>query len=145
VSARVHGVKAMLDLHLEWVVLHVNVWNMFNLVSGTTFFKNCNFVLTPWINSSHLFINFMHTHFHYIFQKLLDIGISQSFHLNLVHDKGILWEECCPHWFIFTLFVLMQQPTLFVLFLSSANGTHIVGFASNMLFFFYDYRKSLEH
>ncbi len=35
----VHGFKAMLDLHLEWVVLQVDVRNAFNLVSRTTIFK----------------------------------------------------------------------------------------------------------
>jgi hypothetical protein len=28
----VHGVKIMLGLHLEWVLLHVDVRNTFNLV-----------------------------------------------------------------------------------------------------------------
>jgi len=32
------GVRAMLDLHLEWVVLHVNVRNVFNLVFRTTIY-----------------------------------------------------------------------------------------------------------
>jgi hypothetical protein len=36
----VHGVKIMLDLHLEWVVvLQVDVQNIFNLVSWTTIFQ----------------------------------------------------------------------------------------------------------
>jgi hypothetical protein len=34
-----HGVRAMLDLHLEWVVLQVDVRNMFNLISQTTIFQ----------------------------------------------------------------------------------------------------------
>jgi hypothetical protein len=30
----------MLDLHLEWVVLHVDVRNAYNLVSQATIFKD---------------------------------------------------------------------------------------------------------
>jgi hypothetical protein len=36
----IHGVRAMLDLHLEWVVLHVDVRNAYNLVSQATIFKD---------------------------------------------------------------------------------------------------------
>jgi len=61
------------------------------------FFKSCNLVLTLWINFSHLFVSFMCTHLHYISRRLLGMGISLSFHLSLIHDKGILWEECCLH------------------------------------------------
>jgi hypothetical protein len=34
----VHGVEVMLNLHLEWVVLHMDVQNMFNSVFQTTIF-----------------------------------------------------------------------------------------------------------
>jgi hypothetical protein len=34
----VHGVKAMLNLHPEWVVLQMDIQNMFYLVSPTTIF-----------------------------------------------------------------------------------------------------------
>jgi hypothetical protein len=61
------------------------------------FFKSYSLVLALWINFSHLFIGFMHTHLHYISWRLLGMGISLSFHLNLVHERGILWEECCLH------------------------------------------------
>jgi hypothetical protein len=60
-------------------------------------FKSCGFLLTPWISFSHLFIGFMHVHFHYIFQRFLGTGISLSFYPSLVHSKGILLEECCLH------------------------------------------------
>jgi hypothetical protein len=35
----VHGVCAMLDLHLDWVLLHVHVYNAFNYISHTTIFQ----------------------------------------------------------------------------------------------------------
>jgi hypothetical protein len=35
----VHGVKAMLDLHSEWVVLQVDVQNTFNSVSQIAIFQ----------------------------------------------------------------------------------------------------------
>jgi hypothetical protein len=59
------------------------------------FFRSCDFLLAFWISFSHLFIGFMHAHLHYVFQRLLGRGISLSFHLSLVHNRGILWEECC--------------------------------------------------
>ncbi len=61
------------------------------------FFNSCGLLLAPWINFSHLFIDFIHVHLHYIFRKLLGIGISLSFHPSLVYDKGIFWGECCLH------------------------------------------------
>jgi len=61
------------------------------------FFKSCDFLLVPCIKFSHLFVSFMHTHLHYISQKLFSTKISLSFHLSLVHDKGIFWEGCCLH------------------------------------------------
>jgi hypothetical protein len=54
-------------------------------------------VVAPWISFSHLFVDFMHVDLRYISLSLLGIGISLSFHLSLVHDKGIFWEECCLH------------------------------------------------
>jgi hypothetical protein len=54
------------------------------------FFKSYNILLTPWISFSHLFIDFIYAHLHYIFRRLLSMGIWLSFHLSLVHDKGIL-------------------------------------------------------
>jgi hypothetical protein len=35
----VHGIRAMLDLHPNWVVLNVDVYNAFNLVSWSTNFQ----------------------------------------------------------------------------------------------------------
>ncbi len=35
----VYGVRITLDLHPEWVVLHVDVQNAYNLVSQATIFK----------------------------------------------------------------------------------------------------------
>jgi hypothetical protein len=35
----VHSVQGMLNLHLDWVVLQVNVHNAFNLVSRSTIFQ----------------------------------------------------------------------------------------------------------
>jgi len=35
----VHGVRPMLDLHLEWVVLKVDVQNTFNSIFQTTIFQ----------------------------------------------------------------------------------------------------------
>jgi len=70
---------------------------MFNLVLEQPFFKSCNLVLAPWINFSYFLVSFMHTHLHYISQRFLNMGISLSFHLSLVHDREILWEECRLH------------------------------------------------
>jgi hypothetical protein len=42
----VHGVKDVLDLHSEWVVLQVDVWNVFNLIFGTTFFQELKFYIS---------------------------------------------------------------------------------------------------
>jgi hypothetical protein len=39
----VHGIQVMLDLHLDWVVLHVDVHNAFNLVSLLAIFKSYDF------------------------------------------------------------------------------------------------------
>jgi hypothetical protein len=36
----VHVVKTMLDLHLEWVVLQVDVQNMFNSISQIAIFQD---------------------------------------------------------------------------------------------------------
>jgi hypothetical protein len=40
-----------------------------------SFFKNCDFVLAPWINFFHFFVGFTHAHLHNIFQQLLNMGI----------------------------------------------------------------------
>jgi len=34
------------------------------------FFRSYGLLLTPWINFSHLFVDFMHTHLQYIFRRL---------------------------------------------------------------------------
>jgi len=35
----VHGVRAMLDIHSKWVVLHVDVRNVFNSIFQASIFK----------------------------------------------------------------------------------------------------------
>jgi hypothetical protein len=35
----VHGIQMMLDLHLNWVVLQVDIRNSFNLVSQSAIFQ----------------------------------------------------------------------------------------------------------
>jgi hypothetical protein len=99
------------------------------------FFKSYSFLLTPWINFSHLFVNFMHAHFHYISCRLLNTRISLSFHLNLVHDKGSLRGVL----FALTHFCVLHpitttHPTC--VFPLLVDDTHIVGLASDVLFFF---------
>ncbi len=39
----VHGIQTMLNFHPNWVVLHVDVFNTFNLMSQLAFFKSYNF------------------------------------------------------------------------------------------------------
>jgi hypothetical protein len=39
VKIMVHGVQAMLNLHPNWLVLQVDVYNIFNLVSQLTIFQ----------------------------------------------------------------------------------------------------------
>ncbi len=41
-----------------------------------------------WIIFLHLFDDFRHAHPHYIFVRLFDMGISQSFRRSYVHDMG---------------------------------------------------------
>jgi len=41
----VHGIQMMLDLHLDWVVLQVDIHNSFNLVSQSTIFQELWFSL----------------------------------------------------------------------------------------------------
>jgi len=63
-------------LHPNWVVLHVDIRNTFKLVTQSTFFKGYDFRSILLINFPHLFDDFMHTHPHYIFLKLPNMGIS---------------------------------------------------------------------
>jgi hypothetical protein len=70
----VHGVKAMLDIHLKWVVLYVDVWNVFNSISQVAIFKKSWSSIGTLDQLSHLFIGFMHTHLHYIFSKVFKHG-----------------------------------------------------------------------
>jgi hypothetical protein len=42
----VHGIQKMLDLHLNWVVLEVNVHNAFNLVSWLVIFQELQSLLS---------------------------------------------------------------------------------------------------
>ncbi len=96
--------------------LYVGVRNVFNLIFQTFISQNF-FISTSWINFVHLFISFTHIHFHYIFQMFLNFKILQPFHSNLIHDRKILWEECCLLQLIFALTILQQQFILLVFFL----------------------------
>jgi hypothetical protein len=66
----------MLDLHLDWVVLHVNVHNAFNSVAWSTICRSYSLHLVLWIKFSQLFDDFMCAHPHYIFFKLPNMEIS---------------------------------------------------------------------
>ncbi len=109
------------------------------------FFKSCSLLLTPWIIFSHLFVDFMHAHLHYISSRLLGTRISLSFHLSLVHDMGIFWEECCLYQLIFAFSLLLQQPTLLVFFLCWQMICTQLVLLRMCYLFFYDYKKSLAH
>jgi len=40
----VHGIQTMLNLHLDWVVLKVDVYNAFNLMSWLNIFQELLFL-----------------------------------------------------------------------------------------------------
>jgi hypothetical protein len=42
----VHGIRTMLNLHLDWVVLKVDVYNAFNLMSRSDIFQELLFSLS---------------------------------------------------------------------------------------------------
>ncbi len=84
----VYYIQTMLNLYPNWVVLQVDVHKTFNSVSQLANFRNYGLRLVFWIIFYHLFDNFMHAHPHYIFFRLFNMGISQSFCQNQVHDKG---------------------------------------------------------
>jgi hypothetical protein len=100
-----------------------------------SFFKSCDLVLAPWIKFFHFFISFTHTHLHYISQKLLNMGISWSFHLNMVHDKRILWEKC----YLYQVHLRVLYPIikyLIYVFLSLVDDMHKVGPTLDMILVF---------
>jgi hypothetical protein len=52
----VHGVRVVLDLHSKWVVLQVDVWNVFHLIFRTTIFQKLKFCIGT-LNWSFLFVH----------------------------------------------------------------------------------------
>jgi hypothetical protein len=54
----------------------------------------------------------------------------------MVHNEGILWEECCLHYYSVT------HPIC--VFLLLVDDIHIIGLASNMVPIFLRY-KNFEH
>jgi hypothetical protein len=93
----VYGVRAMLDLHPEWVVLHVDVRNMFNSTFQTTIFQELQSSIDI-LDQLFPFVCQFYLHpFPIFFWKFLGTGITMSFHPGLVHNKRILWVECCLH------------------------------------------------
>jgi len=135
----VHGVKATLNLHPKWVVLHVDVWNTFNLVSRTTIFQE----LRSFIDFSHLFVDFMHAHFHYIFRKLyLSMGISLSFHPSLIHNMGsfgrnVVWTSS------FSNSLSYYNNPLYLCFFFIGKWYAHSWSCFTCVTFFYDYKRSL--
>jgi hypothetical protein len=78
-------------------VLQMNVYNVFNSVFQIVIFQE----LRSSINTLDQLFSFVHRFYDHRFPlyywRLLDTKISLSFHLNIVHDTRILWEECCLH------------------------------------------------
>jgi hypothetical protein len=66
----VHEVCVMLDLHIDWVVLQMNIYMPLISYHKQPFFKSCSFL--PWISFSHLLNDFMHAHPHYISCRRFD-------------------------------------------------------------------------
>jgi hypothetical protein len=50
----------MLELHIDWMVLQMNIYMPLISYHEQPFFKSCNFL--AWINFSHLLNGFMHAH-----------------------------------------------------------------------------------
>jgi hypothetical protein len=57
----VHDVSTMLNLHLDWVVLKVDVHNAFNLVSWLAIFQELQF-LFGFLNQFFPFVGRFYTH-----------------------------------------------------------------------------------
>jgi hypothetical protein len=81
---------------------------------GQPFFKSYGFHLVLWIDSSHLFDNFTHTHPHNIFPSFSPWGSHNHFVGVRYMIRGTHWREHCLFWLTFMLFALQQQPTLLV-------------------------------
>lgn len=97
-----------------------------------SFSKTCDLVPTPCINFFRFFNCLMSAHVHYISHNFLNMRISQSFHSNLIHDKGSLGG---------TLFALVNFHTLCYtitihltcVFSLLVNDIYIVGHVSNVV------------
>jgi hypothetical protein len=73
-------------LHLDWVVLHVDVRNTFNLVSWLVIFQELWYLRYSLNWFSHLFDVSTHTHPHCIFRRLFNKG----FHSHFVKVRYII-------------------------------------------------------
>jgi hypothetical protein len=102
----VHGVHIMLDLYLNWVVLHVDIYNAFNFVAQTIIFQELPFFIGALDQLSHLSNNFMSAHPHYILACFLTQDLTMIL-LSLVHDKGILWVGHYSPYRIFAFYALL--------------------------------------
>jgi hypothetical protein len=54
-----HNIRATLNVHLDWVVLKVNITNAFNVVSQRLYSKSCMFQGGNYFNSYLSFVLFM--------------------------------------------------------------------------------------
>jgi hypothetical protein len=97
---------------------------------GQPFFRNYGLLLVFCISFSHSFDDFMRAHYHYICHMFFNMKISQSFCLNFVHKKGILWVK---HFFTLTHFCILHLITttqLIYAFPSFVDYMHNIGLIS---------------
>jgi len=91
------------------------------------FFNSCGLLPAPWINFSHLFVDFIHVHLHNIFRRLLSIRTSLSFHPSLVYDKGIFGGSVvCTNSSLCFLFYCNIPPYLCFYLSFHLSSTHFL-------------------
>jgi len=140
----VHGVKATLNLQPKWVVLHVDVRNAFNLVFRATIFQE----LRSFINTLDQLFPFVRWFYACSFSLYFSKASSRHGDFTIISSKSNTQHGDPLGGMLFALAhfrtLCPTTTTHFTcVFLSLANDTHIVGPASNVLPFFYDYKKSL--
>ncbi len=127
---------AMLDLYLEWVVLQVDVWNTFNLISWTTIFQELWFS----IGTLDKFLSFVRW-FYACPSPLCLSKASRHRDLIFISSESSTWQGDPLGGMLFALVHFHTfHPTIAAhrnyVFPSLINDVHIIGLTSNVLPFF---------
>ncbi len=125
----VHGIKPILDAHLDWVVFQVNIANVFNIVSCQAIFQEL------WVLGGQLSQLFPFVRSFYGLQVLLYLSHHSSLGVLLVILSFMGTQQ--GNLLAWLLFVLVHFCTLrcssgvflSCFFLSLANNTHIFSLA----------------